>query len=49
MSAKRAGLQVIATLGEISKGQDLWQADLVCDGLLDADNKLDLWVLALLA
>ena len=49
MSAKRAGLKVIATPGEISKGQDLWQADLVCDGLLDADNKLDSRVLALLA
>ena len=31
MSAKRAGLQVIATPGDISKGQDLWQAALVCE------------------
>lgn len=49
MSAKRAGLQVVATPGEISQGQDLWQADLVCGGLLDADDKLDPRVLALLA
>lgn len=49
MSAKRAGLQVIATPGDISKGQDLWQADLVCDALLGADEKLDPRVLALLA
>jgi len=49
MSAKRAGLQVIATPGDISKGQDLWQADLVCDALLDVDEKRDPRVLALLA
>ena len=49
MSAKRAGLQVIATPGDISKGQDLWQADLVCDALLDGNQQLDARVLALLA
>ena len=49
MSAKRAGLQVVATPGEISKGQELWQADLVCSGLLGVDDKLDPRVLALLA
>ncbi len=48
MSAKRAGLQVIATPGEISAGQDFWQADLVCHSLLDAANALDRRVLALL-
>ena len=48
MSAKRAGLVVIATPGEISKGQDLWQADVVMDSLLDAGGKLDARVLALL-
>lgn len=48
MSAKRAGLQVIATPGELSGGQDLWQADLVCDSLLTADNQLDPRVIAML-
>ena len=49
MSAKRAGLQVIATPGELSAGQDFWQADLVCKSLLGADNKLDAGILAMLA
>ena len=49
MSAKRAGLQVIATPGKIAAGQDFWQADLVCDAMLDANDKLDSHVLALLA
>ena len=49
MSAKRAGLVVIATPGDISKGQDLWQADVVIDSLLDAAGKLDARVLALLS
>lgn len=48
MSAKRAGLQVIATPGEISDGQDLWQADLVCGSLLGPDGKLNARVLSLL-
>ena len=46
MSAKRAGLQVIATPGDISGGQDFWQADLVCSSLLGPDGKLDARVLA---
>ena len=49
MSAKRAGLQVIATPGELSAGQDFWQAELVCKSLLGADGKLDGAVLALLS
>jgi HAD superfamily hydrolase (TIGR01509 family) len=48
MSAKRAGLQVVATPGALSGGQDLWQADLVCHSLLTADNQLDPRVLAML-
>ncbi len=34
MSAKRAGLTVVATPGEITAGQDFWQADLVVSSLL---------------
>lgn len=49
MSAKRAGLQVVCTPGEISTGQDLWQADTVLSSLLDAGGALDSRVLALLA
>ena len=41
MSARRAGLQVIATPGELSAGQDFWQADLVCKQLADSSGKLD--------
>lgn len=48
MSAKRAGLQVIATPGDISGGQDFWQSDLVCSSLLGPDGKLDAQVLAFL-
>ena len=48
MSAKRAGLQVIATPGELSAGQDFWQADLVCKRLVDSNGKLDAEVLSLL-
>ena len=48
MAAKRAGLQVVATPGAISGGQDFWQADLVCSSLLDAGGRLDADVLALL-
>ena len=36
MSAKRAGLSVVATPGELSVGQDLWQADLVLNDIADA-------------
>lgn len=48
MSAKRAGLQVVATPGDISGGQDFWQADLVCRSLLDAQGAVDSGVLAML-
>ena len=48
MSAKRAGLQVVATPGAISGGQDFWQADLVRVSLLDVNGTLDADVLALL-
>lgn len=49
MSAKRAGLQVIATPGDISGGQDFWQADLVCSSLLGPDGELDARVLPFLS
>ena len=48
MSAKRAGLLVIATPGEITAGQDFWQADLVAKSLLADDGALDARVVALL-
>ena len=48
MSAKRAGIVTIATPGDLSGGQDLWQADLVVDALADASGTLDPRVLALL-
>lgn len=48
MSAKRAGLQVVATPGDISGEQDFWQADLVCNSLLDASGAIDPRVLELL-
>jgi HAD superfamily hydrolase (TIGR01509 family) len=41
MAAKRAGLQVVATPGDISSGQDFWQADLYCDSLIDANGHID--------
>lgn len=47
MSAKRAGLQVIATPGELSAGQDFWQADLVCKQLVASGGTLDAEVLSL--
>lgn len=49
MAAKRAGLQVVATPGQLSAGQDLWQADLVCGSLLGAEGHLNADVLALLS
>ena len=49
MSAKRAGLVVVATPGELSVGQDLWQADLVLDAIADATGAIDPRLLALLA
>jgi HAD superfamily hydrolase (TIGR01509 family) len=48
MSAKRAGLTVVATPGELTSGQDFWQADIVLDALATAGT-LDERVLALLA
>ena len=48
MSAKRAGLLVVATPGDITAGQDFWQADLVAKSLLADDGALDARVVALL-
>ena len=48
MSAKRAGLLVVATPGEITSGQDFWQADLVAKSLLADDGALDARITALL-
>lgn len=48
MSAKRAGMQVVVTPGDISAGQDFWQADLVCDSLLGPSGNIDARVLNLL-
>lgn len=48
MAAKRAGIMTIATPGEITAGQDFWQADLVVAALAGADGTLDRNVLALL-
>ncbi len=41
MSAKRAGLFVIATPGEVTANQDFWQADLLAGSLLGPDGALD--------
>ena len=49
MSAKRAGLKVVATPGELSVGQDLWQADLVLDNIANSSGAIDPRILALLA
>lgn len=46
MSAKRAGLYVIATPGDITGGQDFWQADLVVKALLGGDGALETRVVA---
>lgn len=48
MSAKRAGLVVVATPGDITAGQDFWQADLVVKSLLTVGDTLDARVVALL-
>ena len=48
MSAKRAGLLVVATPGDITAGQDFWQADLVAKSLLADDGALDARITALL-
>lgn len=47
MSAKRAGVAVVATPGELSAGQDFWQADAVVDALATS-GAIDERVLALL-
>ena len=48
MAAKRAGITVVATPGELSVGQDFWQADLVVD-VLSTSGAIDRRVLALLS
>ena len=47
MSAKRAGIVVVATPGEITADQDFWQADLVIPSLA-GDDGVDRRVMALL-
>ena len=47
MAAKRAGVTVVATPGELSAGQDFWQADVVV-GALSTSGAVDQRVLALL-
>ena len=47
MSAKRAGIAVVATPGEITADQDFWQADLIISGLA-GDGGLDQRVVGLL-
>ena len=48
MAAKRAGLTVVATPGDITATQDFWQADVVVDTLAGMDGTLDRRVVALL-
>ena len=48
MSAKRAGIQVIATPGAMTRNQDFWQADLVVESLLDEHDAVDRRVVAML-
>ena len=47
MAAKRAGITVVATPGELTAGQDFWQADVVVDSLATS-GAIDERVLALL-
>ncbi len=47
MSAKRAGIEVIATPGAMTAGQDFWQADLLVEKLAE-DGMVDPRVLAML-
>ena len=49
MSAKRAGIEVVATPGDLSGGQDLWQADLIVDNIANASGAIDPLILKLLA
>lgn len=48
MAAKRAGLSVIATPGELTSGQDFWQADLVLNALANKTGTIDPRVLTML-
>ncbi len=48
MAAKRAGITVVATPGDITAAQDFWQADVVVDTLAGTDGTLDRRVVALL-
>ena len=48
IAAKRAGIVTVATPGDITAGQDFWQADLIVDALAGAHGALDPRVLALL-
>ncbi len=49
MSAKRAGIETIATPGAYAAEQDFWQADLVVESLADGTGALDPRVIARLA
>ena len=40
MSAKRAGIDTIATPGALTSGQDFWQADAVVDQLSDGSGQI---------
>jgi beta-phosphoglucomutase-like phosphatase (HAD superfamily) len=48
LSAKRAGLTVVATPGALTGNQDFWQADLLIDALASPDGTIDRRVLSLL-
>ena len=48
MAAKRAGIITIATPGDISAGQDFWQADFVIEALADKAGAIDPHVSVLL-
>jgi len=48
MAAKRAGVNVVATPGAYTAGQDFWQADLVVENLANQRGQIDHRVLALL-
>lgn len=48
IAARRAGIAVVATPGELTGNQDLWAADLVVPALADAGGVIDPRVLAML-
>ena len=48
MSAKRADLQCVATPGELTSSQDFWQADLICNSLIDKNGQIDPKLMSLL-